>query len=64
MPLGKQLLVGVDAQTDLAAGRNEKRALQATTMAAIDAAARLDWDLLSRSMSDLAFAPTPDGTRN
>ena len=30
-----------------------KRALQATTMAAIDAAARLDRDLLSRGMSDL-----------
>jgi enoyl-CoA hydratase len=31
-----------------------KRALQATTMAAIDAAARLDRDLLSRGMSDPA----------
>ncbi|WP_395715030.1 enoyl-CoA hydratase/isomerase family protein [Reyranella sp.] len=31
-----------------------KRALQATTMAAIDSAARLDRDLLSRSMSDPA----------
>jgi enoyl-CoA hydratase len=31
-----------------------KRALQATTMAAIDAAARLDRDLLSRAMSDPA----------
>jgi enoyl-CoA hydratase len=30
-----------------------KRALQATTMSAIDAAARLDKDLLSRGMSDL-----------
>ena len=30
-----------------------KRALQATTMAAIDAAARLDRDWLSRGMSDL-----------
>ena len=30
-----------------------KRALQATTMAAVDAAARLDKDLLSRGMSDL-----------
>jgi enoyl-CoA hydratase len=30
-----------------------KRALQTTTMAAIDAAARLDKDLLSRGMSDL-----------
>jgi enoyl-CoA hydratase len=29
-----------------------KRALQATTMAAIDAAARLDLDWLSRGMSD------------
>jgi len=28
--------------------------LQATTMAAIDAAARLDWDWLSRGMSDPA----------
>jgi enoyl-CoA hydratase len=31
-----------------------KRALQATTMAAIDAAARLDRDWLSRGMSDPA----------
>ena len=31
-----------------------KRALQATTMAAIDSAARLDRDLLSRAMSDPA----------
>jgi len=39
-----------------------KRALQATTMAAIDAAARLDRDLLSRGMSDLRKHPCPHAT--
>jgi hypothetical protein len=39
-----------------------KRALQATTMAAIDAAARLNRDLLSRGMSDFCKHSRPHPT--
>jgi enoyl-CoA hydratase/carnithine racemase len=43
-----------DAAVACTAYAFSKRALQATTMAAIDNAARLDRDWLSRGMSDLA----------